>query len=228
MFDIKEYLGDASSPQNGENGFGLFVEENNEEDEISQDIDNLLKNRFDSLYIRDRFKQGDRGIDVIYPRLPYNGKRSLFRGSDHLRFLLSLYPMKSDFDNIDKIVLRPRYIEAGDIELMALYFRRAKILVLYLYTPHFYHAEDSKFISYSEFSSFNLPRILEQERERTGVVGLGSSSFKVPSLWYILSVISHSRDNLIDKFFIKKDPASTGKISSLLNEISFYYSRHGY
>ena len=225
MFDIHEYIGkqiDTSEIRVTHDETGMIDED------ISFNITNLLKNRFDSQYRRDKFKYGSKGIDIIYPRISYPGRRILIKGSDQVRFLLSLYPQKSDFDNIDKIVLRPRHIEIGDIELMSLYIRNKKILVIYLFTPHFYSIKDSKFREYAEFIPCQLSELVNSVIIKKNNKNSKISALKIPPLWYLLSIISHSHDNMIDKFFIKKDKENSREISMMLDEISFFYSRYGY
>ena len=60
------------------------------------------------------------------------------KNADQIRFLLSLYPEKRDLTAIDRIILRPRHIEAGRVELMALFLRKKKTLVHYRRGPHYY------------------------------------------------------------------------------------------
>lgn len=225
MFDIKEYFSDDIKHRVD---FSYHLETEIIEEDISTDIENLLKNRFDSLYMRDKLKYGSSGVEIIYPRISYPGGKTYLKGSDHVRFLLSLYPLKSDLDNVDKIVLRPRHIEIGNIELMSLYIRNKKILVLYLYSPHYYSIEDSKFTYYSEFTHFHLPELISKNLINNNNLQSKKTSIKVPPLWYILSIIYHVPDNKMDKFFIKKGKEYPRRVSEVLNEISFYYSRHGY
>lgn len=229
MFDIKEYFNESTREHN--NSSSIYVETGSVEDDISIDIDNLLRDRFDSLYFKDKFKFKSSGIEIIYPRIVYPGRRAIIKSSDYVRFLLSQYPLKSDFDNIDKIVLRPRHIEIGDIELMALYLRKKKILVMYLYTQHFYKMEGSKFKDYSELSSCQLSDLVQTSiKKDTDNPDAKSkcTALKVPPLWYILSMVSSSDDNNIDKFFIKRNKEYSKETARILEEISFYYSRYGY
>ena len=232
MFDIKEYFSDFNDYIRKGEYFSTSLETRTAEEDISSDIDNLLKNRFDSLYLRDKFKHDSMGVEIIYPRITYPRRKVYIRSSDYIRFLLSLYPQKSDFENIDKIVLRPRHIEIEDIELMALYIRKRKILVLYLYTPHYYTIKNSKFKEYTELSNYSLPDLVNTSMI-TNLLNINSvisktNTMKAPPLWYILSIVSNSEDSNIDKFFIKKDRNHSRDISRILDEISFYYSRHGY
>jgi len=152
MFDIREYYGDVHD------GGSVPMEQcpAEIEEDISTDIDKLLRSSFDSLYARDRFRNGQASVEILHPRHPYQGNRTLLKGPDHMRYLLSLYPRKSDLDNLKMLVLRPRHIEAGDTELMALYLRRGGILVFYLHHPCLFTVGNSSFGEYSEFLSFEI------------------------------------------------------------------------
>ncbi|MDY6932597.1 MAG: hypothetical protein SVZ03_00065 [Spirochaetota bacterium] len=224
MFDIEEYY----KEYNIQDASHIQIEIDDIESYINNDIDNLLKNRFDKLYLRDKFKYNKSGIDIIYPRISYNANRSLVKGADHIRFLLSLYPRKGDLDNIEKIVLRPRHVEVENIELMSLYIRRRRILVIYLHHPHLYSLKNSKFGEYSEFLPLHLPGLFDKELFENSATFIRGADIKISSLWYIISIISYSPDNKIDKFLIRNNNKNDRVISKALDEISFYYSRHGY
>jgi hypothetical protein len=129
------------------------------EDDITYDIDQLLKNRFEKLYLTDRYKTESKSIDIIHPALYYPEKRSLITTSDKIRFLMSLYPDKSSLRHIDRIVLRPRYIELNSIELTALYLKKDRILVLYLCHPHMYQMEHLRISGQSRFISVELQNL---------------------------------------------------------------------
>ncbi len=218
MFDFRDYTEYRTMKdleikvEAGDIDSGLFI-----------DIDNLLQNRFNRLYLTDRFRRGSDKVDIVYPALSYSGARSLQKGPNHVRFLLSLYPYAADLENIDKIVLRPRYVEMNDIELLAIYLRKKKVLVQYLHHPFFYDINDSKFREYSEFKPLNLSRISNTQlliRPSSGE----APTFKVPPLWYVMSIVSHSDDDRVDKFFLKR----SGPPDPRITEISYFYSRHGY
>jgi hypothetical protein len=224
MFDIKDYFCDSCSD------FGCvnIFDGGNADDDVVYDIENLLKNRFSRMYNRDRFKKGSSGIELIYPGIIYPGAKSLMINPDYVRFLLSLYPYKSDFENIDKIVIKPRHIEIGDTELVSLYLRKSRILVIYLYHPHFYSMTNSKVSEYAEFMPVNLMEFAVGKINNAKFVKTANQDIKIPPLWYLLSVITCSNDNLIDKFLLKMSDRSDRKIQRSLDEISFYYSQHGY
>ncbi len=222
MFDIREYYGDVY------HGTGPPVEQSSGEieEDISLDIDNLLRSRFDSLYVRDRFRHNSAAVEIIYPRRTHHGNRAILKGPDYMRYLLSLYPRKSDLENIEKIVLRPRHIEAGETELMALYLRQRAILVFYLHHPCLFAIDNSRFSEYAEFLSFEIAEsfaaggVPAEWSTRDGIL--------IPPLWYVLSIVTRSNDARIDKFFIRRDRSEAPAISSQIDEISFFYSRNGY
>jgi len=220
MFDIKEYFEDGNKIFSG--GRDIYAID----DDIAHDINSLLSSRFDSLYRRDRYKHGTSVIDIVYPSLQYPGNNTIVMNPDRIRYLLSFYPQKSDFTRIDKIVMRPRYIEIGNIELVSLYLRRKKILVLYLFHPHFYKMRYAQSGECDE-NGVNLEEIMAGKLVDESVRRDENSDMCVHPLWYLLSVIGSGNDDLIDKFFIKKDTLSGG-MYEILNDISFYYSRHGY
>jgi len=221
MFDIKEYF-DNEYMLNG-----LRHDIVNIDDDITYDINTLLSNRFDSLYRQDRYKCGDSVVEIVYPDLQFPGNNSLILNPDRIRYLLSFYPNKSDFYHIDKIVIRPRFVEIGNIELVSLYLRLKKILVLYLYHPHFYRMKYPGQGSEDERAARDLETIMNDRLTDDTVRKEDNTDVFVHPLWYLLSVIRHSNDDKIDKFFIKKT-ALNDRIYETLNDISFYYSRHGY
>ncbi|HSV97322.1 MAG TPA: hypothetical protein VLM75_10365 [Spirochaetota bacterium] len=222
MFDIREYYRDVDPRA------GLPVEQSTGEieEDLSIDIDNLLRARFDPLYVRDRFRRNSATVEIIYPRRTCHGSRAILRGPDYMRYLLSLYPRKSDLENVEKIVLRPRHIEEGETELMALYLRQRAILVFYLHHPCLFAIDNSRFGEYAEFLSFEIAEsfasggLPAEWSTRDGI--------RIPPLWYVLSIVSRSDDTRIDKFFIRRDRSEAPGISSQIDEISFFYSRNGY
>ena len=100
MFDIKEYFDNDYKTRERRDIVNI-------DDDITHDITSLLSSRFDSLYRRDRYKHENTVIEIIHPSLQYPGNNSLLLNPDRVRYLLSFYPAKEDFANIDKIVLRP-------------------------------------------------------------------------------------------------------------------------
>lgn len=223
MFDIAEYYNEYSAI-NYRDSIGPEIE--NIDDDISADIDNILNNQFHTLYSKDKFKYHGHGVDIIYPKISFPENRTLIKGPDHIRFLLSLYPQKRRLDNLDKIILRPRHIEVKKVELISLYIRRKKILVYYLHHPHFYKIDDLSIHEYSEFIPFYLPQLFNRELFRDSISSLHTNM--IPPLWYILSMISFSPDNKIDKFFIINNKRDKDNISGILDKICLFYSRYGY
>lgn len=218
MFDIKEYYNNYKS-------IDLDHEIVNINDDINDDIENLLSSRFDRLYARDRFKYSNYSIDIIHPTLSYNGNKSIMTTADKVRYLLSFYPDKTKFENIDKIVLRPRFIEVNNVELVSLYLREKKIIVMYMIHPHLYQI-NSQGHRHSDFISLDLDRMLEHKATGPEKNNSESDIFIHP-LWYVISNTSYKKDDKIDKFFIKKEMMNN-TIYEMLIDASFYYSRHGY
>lgn len=214
MFDIKEYY---ESQGNVTDRGGDIV---NIDDDIAHDIGDLLSSRFENLYRRDRYKHDGTVIEILYPALQYPGPSTLLMNPDRVRHLLSFYPEKHDFRKIEKIVLRPRYVEVGSIELVSLYLRRQKILVLYLYHPHFYRMRYAA--ATGRDASYLRDRLIGD-----AVKDDGDAEVHAHPLWYLITMIREGDDGGIDKFFIKKNEMN-GRIYEVLNDISFFYSRHGY
>jgi len=219
MFDIREYYycNTGSSDAIKYNTADI-------DDEIVSYIDSLLVDSVGSLYLCDRYKHNDSIIDIIYPRQAYPKNQTLIFTPDRLRFLLSFYPYKGDFSKVSKIVLRPRYIEAGNIELAAIYLKKKKILMLYITHPLGYtnsSEESDKFISVS------LENIMNTKIIRDSIDRNGKHKNNIPYLWNILACISPDDKDDMEKFFIKIDKADP-KLYHLLNDISHFYSKHGY
>ncbi len=216
MFDIEEY----NTLYNRGN---IQLEIEDIENDIFIDIDNLLNDRFSRLFHWDKFKCSDHGIDIIYPKISYPGNRAFIKGPDQIRFLLSLYPKKERLENIDKIIIQPRYVEINKVELVSIYIRSERILVLYLHRPHLYSSNDTELLeTFSSISQlFNYELLVNQK------AGTGRYINKIPPLWYILSIISFSPENRIDKFFIKNEEQER-EITENLDKTSLFYSRHGY
>ncbi len=221
MFDIKEYFDNDYKVRDVRRDI-VDIDE-----DIAHDISTLLAGRFDSLYKRDRYKYNDSVIEIIYPGLQFPGNNNFILNPDRIRYLLSFYPNKSDFRNIDKIVMRPRFIEVGNIELVSLYLRRKKILVLYLFHPHFYLMKYPRQDGLDRDAGLNLEDIMKDRLTDDTVLKDDSDEVYVHPLWYLLSIVNPGNDDRIDKFFIKKADLND-RIYGIMNDISFYYSRHGY
>ena len=221
MFDIKEYYNNYE-PQE------LTHDINDIEHDIKENIDSLLKFQFNRFYKSDRFRYIDHNIDIYYPKLEYKGNPTIIANPDKIRFLLSFYPRKRDLLSIDKIILKPTYVEIGNIELISLYLQRKKVLVFYLYHPHMYKVKND-FFDLDENAAQHIKDLVNSSNinSESNVV---RSHMYIHPLWHILSLIKPDEKknfHSIDKFLIKKDVINT-KIYQLLNDISYYYNKHGY
>ena len=218
MFDIREYYNCSAG-----SGQGIDYSIPGIDDEIVSDIDTLLINRVGSLYLCDRYKNNDSIIEIIYPAAGYPGNQTLLMTPDRLRFLLSFYPYKGDFSKISKIVIRPRYFEAGNVELAAIYLKKKRVLVLYLTHPSgAAESEDSE-----KFVSVSLENIMDTKVIEDSIDRSGKPGGKVPYLWNILSVVNPEGSGEMERFFIKMEQVDS-KVYTSLNDISHFYYRHGY
>jgi len=218
MFDIREYYNCSGNVQQGIESEILEIDS-----DLVSDIDTLVSGNHGDLYVTDRYKTQGHTIDIIHPSLWYPGNQSLIMTPDRLRFLLSFYPYKDDLVRVDKIVLRPRYIEAGNIELAALYMKRKRILVIYLTHPAG-RADGGS--DGGKFVSVNLENIMDMKIIGDSIDRKNGGG-RVPLLWNVLSVINPGGDGESDKFFIRRDRFSNREYVSL-NDISYFYYRHGY
>lgn len=220
MFDLIDYNRDISD-------YAAVLEDI--ENDVYYDINNLLNVDVKRLYQKDKFKCRGNNIDIIYPKYTYTEYKTIVKGPDSIRFLLSLYPAPEDLKKIQSIILRPRHIEVNSNELFALYVRREKILVLYLHSSHLFNVSNYKFCGYSDLLCSNIfgtdiakDQYLRDENKQL---------MQVPPLWYILSTITFSSDDTddsIEKFVLRKNIAECGSSFRKLSDISFLYSRLGY
>lgn len=219
MFDIREYYNCSAG-----SGQGIDYTIPGIDDEIVSDIDTLLIDRVGSLYLCDRYKNNSSIIEIIYPGAGYPGNQSLLMTPDRLRFLLSFYPYKGDFSKISKIVIRPRYFEAGNVELASVYLRKKKVLVLYLTHPSAAvegSGENDRFVSVS-LENIMDTKVIEDSIDRSG-----RHAGKIPFLWNVLSVINPEGNSGMERFFTRMENADPNVYRSL-NDISHFYYRHGY
>ncbi len=193
------------------------------DDEIMNDIDLIARNRISRLYDVERYKTRDHSIAILFPVVEHPSAGHIIKSRDSLRFILSLYPEKKDLRVIDRIIMRPRHIEAGGIELMALYIRESKTLVHYLYAPHAYDINSMNTSAYNEYTEFEISRVVNRTMNNIP----RDEEHQVQPLLYILSLIDRS-GNAVDKFFVKTDPSENAGIISQINDVSDYYARHGY
>lgn len=222
MFDIRDYY-------TGNDGHAGDMRQDivNINDDITSDIENLFSSRFERLYIRDRYKHEDVAIEILHPRLSYPGASSLIVNPDKIRYLLSFYPERSALRSLERIVLRPRYIEVGNVELVALYLRRRGTLVIYLHHPHFYQVSAAFFGSLGARGA-GLEQVLQDRLMEDTIRGNpGDELVHIHPLWYILSIVNRADDDAVDKFFIRKDTIADS-MYGVLNDISIYFSNHGY
>lgn len=217
MFDIREYcLQDWDSPFGESSG--------NINEELSADIENLLVSAGGTMYLCDKYKNSGVSIDLIYPVHQHPDLYSYMPSPDRMRFVLSLYPYRSDLSRVHKIVVRPRYIEAGDIELAALYVKENRTIVLYLSHP-FSHGENMD--GSRKFVSASLDKISGSKIIGDSIESSNGDRAKVPVLWNIISVVDPEGDGEMEKFFLKRDHART-RDYSILTDLSYYYKRLGY
>lgn len=220
MFDLIDYNQDISD-------YAAVLEDI--ENDVYYDINNLLSVDVKRLYQKDKFKCCGNNIDIIYPKYTYPEYKTIVKGPDSIRFLLSLYPAPEDLKKIQSIILRPRHIEVNSNELFALYVRREKILVLYLHSSHLFNVSNYKFCGYSDLLCSNIfgTDIVKDQYLRDE----NKQLMQVPPLWYILSTITFSSDDTddsIEKFVLRKNIAECGSSFRKLSDISFLYSRLGY
>jgi hypothetical protein len=193
------------------------------DDEISADIDLVLLNRFAPLYRTERYKNRKHVIEILSPKIEYYETKQLIKNADQIRFLLSLYPEKRDLAAIDRIILRPRHIETGKVELMALFLRKKKTLVHYLYVPHTYDIMKSRAAVYNEYLQFDVPRMINRQYNGAD----HESDMMIPPLLYIISMLGSS-GNEVDKFFLRHQGSDSDIILAQLDQISDFYSQQGY
>jgi len=194
------------------------------EDEIAADIETILSGPKNTLYETDTYRQDKHGIAILYPRVEYPLGKNPVKGPDHIRYLLSIYPDAEDLQLIDQIILRPRRIAANGTELMALYIRRTKTLVHYLYGPHAYNISSTLSGSEKDQHRFDITRMINRQFHGAD----RQSDMTLPPLLYIISMLPHEGGNDIDKFFIRHDAADDGGADAGLDAVSHYYSRYGY
>lgn len=187
------------------------------------EVDTITQFQHQKLYSRDVFKRRSKTIEIVYPTLSHMGNRLTKKGPNYVRFLLSLYPYQSDLELVDKIILCPRYVAINNIEIVAIYLRRKKIIVEYLHHPFYYEPENSKFNEYTEFLPLDITKIHNTSLATKSPTTL-HNKLRIPFLWYVISLIESTPNDLIDKFFLKRNDPPDQRII----ETSFFYSRHGY
>ncbi|MGL4369190.1 MAG: hypothetical protein ACRCUT_05895 [Spirochaetota bacterium] len=194
------------------------------DEEIAADVESIRTGMSPALYGCDRFKQEKHGIDIFYPYIEYPAARPYIKGPDHIRYLLSIYPDPADLRLIDTIILRPRHIESAGVELMALYIRRTKTLVQYLYSPHSCDISASISAQYNEFHPFDMTRMINRAFHGAD----RDNDTQVAPLLYLISLLPDAGGNDIDKFLLRHDSAENGSVRADLDGVSSFYSRYGY
>jgi hypothetical protein len=224
MFDIKEYYNYSNYRGSGAESDILDIGY-----DIVSEIDDILGSSGGNLYISDRYKSGEHMIEIFYPAAGYPGPQAFVPTPDRIRFFLSFYPYKEDFRKIDRIVLRPRYVETGNVELAALYLKKQRALVLYLTHPCTYSVsggkDNSRFISIS-IESLMDNKIIEDTINKSNKAG-GKDDTRIPSLWDIIALADPYGEGVMDKFFIKWHEPDD-RVFKALNDISLFYSGRGY
>jgi hypothetical protein len=165
-------------------------------------------------------------FDIFYPSGHNTVSKTLLKGPDYVRYVLSIYPRKEDFSNFRRIVLRPRFFEAGNVHLAAIYLPEVKTLVYYLHYPHSYMLPKNGFVS-DEHAGYDISRMADQHNLGKGKPD-DPEKIELPPLLYYLYMISNSRRIDIDKFFIRTDALPSDGIIQELRSISYHYSRFGY
>ena len=194
------------------------------EEEIAADIETILNGPKNTLYDTDMYRQEKHGIAILYPRVEYPVGKNPVKGPDHIRYLLSIYPEPKDLLLLDKIILRPRHIASGGTELMALYIRRTKTLVHYLYPPHSYNISAEISDDENVQHTYDVTRMINRQFHGAD----RQNDMTLPPLMYIISTLSHHDGDDIDKFFIKRDTEEDSSADAELDAVSHYYSQYGY
>ena len=82
-------------------------------------------------------------------------------------------------------------------------------------------SDDGRFVSVS-LENLMDDKIIEHSIDRSG-----GKINRMPSLWNIISVIDPDGEGEMDKFLVKRAEMDQ-KIYASLNDISYFYYRHGY
>jgi hypothetical protein len=229
MFDIHEYYSEEKIITQSQ-----FSRYRNNQDTptfeqlISDEIEHILFSPQKSGYktVRFRKKKLDIGIDIHTPTLycPFGDDK--VQGPDYIRFLLSVYPDTKDLQKIRHIIVRPRFVEAGGVEVVALYFPKPATLSLYISTPQNYNTGNLNFFEEKDLgidvSSITNPHFLGAKPQDS------KSHLTIPHLFYILKMIAYKKDETIDKFLLKIDQHSFNENIELYKKISNFYSQQGY
>ncbi|MDA3901657.1 MAG: hypothetical protein PF637_14195 [Spirochaetes bacterium] len=223
MFDIREYYLENSllqeSIQNRQDN------RNNYDFAVTDDISPILKNPLKQGYATELFKQNKQSITIYTPKTycPFAGEFAT--EPDYIRFLLSIYPDKSDLNAVNHIIARPRFIETGQIQLVSLYIPSLRCIVLYLSYPHFYTFNNGEFFGNESFH-YDLSTI--QNPHYLGTASPHQEILSIPPIFYIVKSITQKRDYTIDKYLLRLNSSAEPQTLLRLDEISHFYNQHGY
>lgn len=224
MFDIIEYYNNnLTQKSSSELELTTTID-----DEIVYEIEKIINTKNLNLYVTDHYKYDKHHcIEILTPSREYSPGQKFLKTPDYIRFLLSMYPNKKQLANIDRIILRPKYINNDKTELVALFIHEIKTLVQYISYPHDYMLESETFEKYSKFVPYNLTRMINNN-----FLGLGKAideeQVKIPPLLYVISKIIYKPGSEIDKFFLRLNIDKNYDTVRLLEEISSFYSQYGY
>ena len=195
------------------------------EEQINEEVEQFvvsLANKIDlNKYVVYKFSSNT-NIEIIYSSLNYNNCFP-FRSTNYIRHLLSIYPLKENLCNVEKIIFRPRYFCTGSVELAALFLKKEKILVEYFHHPHLYEAKSEVFPDNDDYD-FSL--MADGNRLGTGVKT--DPIVKIPSTLYYIFLSSQTEHNDIDKYFINVVNFNEKEIENDLYKKSEFYFNHGY
>ncbi len=224
MFDIEDYLNRKSNTVTDliDNDVSSI------DNEIYDDIDAIISNANSNLYKIERFRQNKHSIDILYPKVEFPGNTGLIKTCNQVRFELSTYPFEEDLTKISKIVLRPKHIEVGGIELMALYLPAKQILVYYLFIPHKYNIENTRLSEAEIFMPYDITTINNQHYLGKTHGNAENLPKEVSPLFYLISTVSGKTYNDIDKFFSRVNSSADSEILSELDNISCHFYKYGY
>lgn len=213
MFDIHEYY-------IGEPGDTL----NDLEIQLSEEIESLLTSQ-PQLYTVDRYKKRGLCVNILTPSVDYPNGRIDVIDSASIRFQLSIFPEIEKLNFLQSVILRPRHIECGGVELVSLYIPAKKCIVLYLHCPFTYTFDNYQYDISRE--PYNLANITDPHELGTGIAHKKGAD--IPPLLYVLSTIaSRGNDKTIDKFLFRTDTYPDQSVLVALDEISLFYAKNGY
>ncbi len=231
MFDTGEYYGGVLQHRQDPYSDILDVDR-----DIVENIEEILLSHEGTLYSMDVYNIKKHPIIIFYPSLGYGGAGAgkLLLSPDRLKFLLSIYPDKRDLHKINRIVIRPRYVETGNVELHSLYHGKTKTLVVYLSHPlpgnGLSFEENLEFIeSFEDYGggSHRTPRNLMKDKIILDSMGNVVKKRGEPLLWSVLSTVDPGGSGEMEKFLLKRYDFNR-EVQNLLYDISYYYGSHGY